>query len=212
MPMNVSFSTTTRRATAPSRRDPSMRHALIGRVVHVHVVGRPADVGRALGVIDHDVGVRTRRDDALLRDRARTCAPASSRRVRSSATARSRRSRRPGKMRSMRCSTEPMPFGILEKSPSPSSFWSFMQNGQWSVDTTTEVVGAKCSPQSLVCFGAATKRRRTDEVRALESLAGEIVLRMRNRYCGQVSAKTFVPGPRAATTRSSASAADRCTM
>ena len=28
-----------------------------------------------------------------------------------------------------------MPLGILEKSPSPSSFWSFMQNGQWSVDT-----------------------------------------------------------------------------
>ena len=29
-----------------------------------------------------------------------------------------------------------MPLGIVEKLPMPSSFWSFMQNGQWSVDTT----------------------------------------------------------------------------
>ena len=36
---------------------------------------------------------------------------------------------------SMRCSTPPMPLGILEKSPRPSSFCSFMQNGQWSVET-----------------------------------------------------------------------------
>jgi hypothetical protein len=30
------------------------------------------------------------------------------------------------------------PFGILEKSSLPSCFWggSFMQNGQWSVETT----------------------------------------------------------------------------
>ena len=35
----------------------------------------------------------------------------------------------------MRCSIEPMPFGILRKSPTPSSFWPFMQNGQWSVET-----------------------------------------------------------------------------
>ena len=41
----------------------------------------------------------------------------------------------PWYMRSMRCSTEPMPLGILEKSFSPISFWPFMQNGQWSVDT-----------------------------------------------------------------------------
>ena len=41
----------------------------------------------------------------------------------------------PWYIRSMRCSTEPMPLGILRKSPSPSSFWSFMQNGQWSVET-----------------------------------------------------------------------------
>ena len=32
--------------------------------------------------------------------------------------------------------TEPMPFGILEKSPRPSSFCSLKQNGQWSVLTT----------------------------------------------------------------------------
>ena len=36
----------------------------------------------------------------------------------------------------MRCSTDPMPLGILEKSPMPSSFCSFKQNGQWSVLTT----------------------------------------------------------------------------
>ena len=30
-----------------------------------------------------------------------------------------------------------MPFGILEKSPTPSSFCSLKQNGQWSVDTQT---------------------------------------------------------------------------
>ena len=41
----------------------------------------------------------------------------------------------PWYMRSMRCSIEPMPFGIFRKSPLPSSFWSFMQNGQWSVET-----------------------------------------------------------------------------
>ena len=35
----------------------------------------------------------------------------------------------------MRCSTEPMPLGIFEKSPIPMSFWPFMQNGQWSVET-----------------------------------------------------------------------------
>ena len=31
---------------------------------------------------------------------------------------------------------QPMPFGILEKSPMPSSFCSLKQNGQWSVLTT----------------------------------------------------------------------------
>ena len=31
--------------------------------------------------------------------------------------------------RSMPCSIEPMPFGIAEKLPRPSSFWSFMQKG-----------------------------------------------------------------------------------
>ncbi len=36
----------------------------------------------------------------------------------------------------MRCSTDPIPLGILEKSPMPSSFCSFMQKGQWSVLTT----------------------------------------------------------------------------
>lgn len=41
----------------------------------------------------------------------------------------------PWKSRSIRCSTDPIPLGILEKSPTPSSFWSFMQKGQWSVDT-----------------------------------------------------------------------------
>lgn len=41
----------------------------------------------------------------------------------------------PWNIRSMRCSTPPIPLGILLKSPSPSSFWSFMQNGQWSVAT-----------------------------------------------------------------------------
>ena len=35
----------------------------------------------------------------------------------------------------MRCSTVPKPLGIFEKSFLPSSFCSFMQNGQWSVDT-----------------------------------------------------------------------------
>ena len=39
-------------------------------------------------------------------------------------------------MRSMRCSTPPIPFGIFEKSPRPSSFCSLKQNGQWSVLTT----------------------------------------------------------------------------
>ena len=38
--------------------------------------------------------------------------------------------------RSIRCSTPGIPFGILEKSPRPSSFCSLKQNGQWSVDTT----------------------------------------------------------------------------
>ena len=28
-----------------------------------------------------------------------------------------------------------MPFGIAEKLPRPSSFWSLKQNGQWSVET-----------------------------------------------------------------------------
>ncbi len=41
----------------------------------------------------------------------------------------------PWYMRSMRFSTLPIPFGIFEKSPSPMSFWPFMQKGQWSVDT-----------------------------------------------------------------------------
>ena len=41
----------------------------------------------------------------------------------------------PWYMRSMRCSTEPMPLGIARKSSLPSSFWPFMQNGQWSVET-----------------------------------------------------------------------------
>ena len=41
----------------------------------------------------------------------------------------------PWYMRSIRCSTEPIPLGIFEKSPRPRSFWPFIQNGQWSVET-----------------------------------------------------------------------------
>ena len=36
----------------------------------------------------------------------------------------------PWYIRSIRCSTEPMPLGIFEKSPTPMSFCPFMQNGQ----------------------------------------------------------------------------------
>src|SRR5450755_3777952 len=40
-------------------------HTLVGRVVHVHVVDGGREHLPGFGVIDHDVGIRPRRDDAL---------------------------------------------------------------------------------------------------------------------------------------------------
>src|ERR1017187_1620861 len=54
------------RAPREHRRRPTLNlHALVGGVVHVHVVGGGRDRVGAVGIVDHDVGVRSRRDDAL---------------------------------------------------------------------------------------------------------------------------------------------------
>ena len=110
--------------------------ALPRGVVHVHVVGlaRP-DRGVAVRVVDHDVGVGTGLDDALAAVQAEH------------PRRRGRGELDPARQRDLAghdalvhagpcgARSQPMPFGILRKSPSPSSFWSFMQNGQWSVET-----------------------------------------------------------------------------
>ena len=72
-------------------------------------------------------------------------------------------------MRSMRCSTEPMPFGIARKSSSPSSFWPFMQNGQWSVETIwMSLVRSACHMWCWWPSSRAAQRRRAHPLRALE--------------------------------------------
>ena len=48
--------------------DPAVdRDPLVGGVVHAHVVGVDRDLGRGGRVVEHDVGIRTRGDHALLR-------------------------------------------------------------------------------------------------------------------------------------------------
>src|SRR5437763_1715048 len=112
--------------------------------------------------------------------------------------------------RSIRCSTPGIPFGILEKSPRPSSFCSRKQNGQWSVDTTDRSLVR--SPCQSVCWCGG--RRSGGEATYLAPSKSGLARssRDRYRYCGQVSAKTFCPASLAWVTAASAWIADRCTM
>ena len=114
---------------------------------------------------------------------------------------------------SMRCSTPPMPLGILEKSPRPSSFCSFMQNGQWSVDTTASSFIRRPFHRSAGgarAWSAAASSRPTWRPR---SRAGRGGPRSTGRGTAGTSRRTRSGRAwRAAATSSSASDADMWTM
>ena len=97
---------------------------------------------------------------------------------------------------SIRCSTPPMPFGIFEKSPMPSSFWSLKQNGQWSVLTTASSFVRRPRHRSAwwLCSSCGERNgRRAHPLRALEARPASVSSRVSHRYCGQVSANTLRP-------------------
>ena len=105
-----------------------------------------------------------------------------------------------------------MPLGILVKSPIPSSFWSFMQKGQWSVDTTARSsVRRPFHRSGWWCSCLLRSGGEATHLAPSKPGAPSWSSSVRYRYCGQVSANTFRPASRAAATAASASDADRCT-
>jgi hypothetical protein len=113
-------------------------------------------------VVDHDVGVGARPRSRPCAGTGRTSGPAWSRQVSTQRGSVISPATTPWCSRSIRCSTPGIPFGILEKSPRPSSFCSLKQNGQWSVDTTDRsLVRRPRHSESWCSLGAAAARRRT---------------------------------------------------
>ena len=105
-----------------------------------------------------------------------------------------------------------MPLGILEKSPTPSSFCPFMQNGQWSVDTTCRsLVRSACHMCSWWC--SALDRSGVEHTHLAPSKPGapSWSSSVRYRYCGQVSPNTFCPVSRAVAICATACLAETCT-
>src|SRR4051794_15453442 len=103
----------------------------------------------------------------------------------------------------MRCSTEPMPLGILEKSPSPRSFCPFMQNGQWSVETIwMSLVRNDCHmwfwcPSARDLNGVEHTHLAPSKLPHSAPCAPSCSSSDRYRYCGHVSPNTFCPTSRA---------------
>ena len=91
-------------------------------------------------------------------------------------------------------------------------FWSFMQNGQWSVETTASSF-IRSPFQRSVWWWACLVRSGVEHTHLAPSKPGRARWSSseRYRYCGQVSAKTFWPRWRASATSSSASDADMWT-
>src|SRR5450631_1246909 len=114
--------------------------------------------------------------------------------------------------RSIRCSTPGIPLGILEKSPSPSSFCSLKQNGQWSVDTTLKSLVRRYFHSSS-WWPSALERSGVEHTHFAPSNPGapSCSSNDRYRYCGQVSPKTWWPRSRAAANDATACLADMCT-
>ena len=73
-----------------------------------------------------------------------------------------------------RCWMTASPFGIFEKSPSPSRFCSSV-NGQWSVETICRWSKRERVPERLLVGGRA-QRRRADVARTLEVGTAQVVL------------------------------------
>jgi hypothetical protein len=123
----------------------------------------------------------------------------------------------PWYMRSMRCSTEPMPFGMARKSSRPSSFWPFMQNGQWSVDTIwMSLVRSACHmwcwwPSSRLRSGVEHTHLAPSNCPHSSLKAPSCSSSERYRYCGHVSPNTFHPWSRAQASWSTACFALTCT-
>ena len=116
----------------------------------------------------------------------------------------------PSHIRYIRVSTPGMPFGIFAKLPVPRSFCPFMQNGQWSVETTCRSFVRRPRHMSSCMWagrsgGVQTNFAPSKSGRARSSWE-------RKRYCGHVSAKTGSPRSRASTTCLSARSAERWTM
>ncbi len=114
-----------------------------------------------------------------------------------------------------------MPFGILEKSPPipPISFWSFMQNGQWSVETSCRSFVRR--EFHIWCWWPSCFERSGVEQTYLAPskspphccpVAPRWSSSDRYRYCGQVSPNTFWPRSRAWAICSAACFAETCTM
>ena len=76
----------------------------------------------------------------------------------------------PSWSRSTRSSTPGRPLGILRKSPTPSSFWPWKSNGQWSVATSWRSSLTRPRPQ-VVPGLLRPQRRGADELGALEPVA-----------------------------------------
>ena len=109
----------------------------------------------------------------------------------------------PSCSRSTRSSTPGRPLGIFRKSPRPSSFWPWKSNGQWSVETTWRSSLRRPAQSCSQCgsFGrSGGEQTNLDPSNPLPRSS-----RLRNRYCGQVSAKAWAPRSRASRTASSAS-------
>jgi len=123
----------------------------------------------------------------------------------------------PWYMRFMRCSTDPIPFGIARKSSRPSSFWSFMQNGQWSVETIwRSFVRRACHmwswwPSSCDRSGVEHTHLAPSKSPHSSLVAPSCSSSDRYRYWGHVSPNTFCPLSRAHASCSTACLALTCT-
>ena len=82
-----------------------------------------------------------------------------------------------------------IPLGILAKESLPSSFWPFMQKGQWSVETTwRSYMRSPRQRWSWWCFGRSggvhTNLAPSNSSLSVPRRSSSDA----NRYCGQVSA------------------------
>ena len=198
-PTYCPFSTTTFPRDRTWRRRADHLAPLEGRVVDPHVQRLLAEHVALLGVPHEEVGVGADGDRALprveaedLRGRGRRDLDEAVHRDPPRAHAAVPQQVEP------RLDRPASRSGSSRTSLFPSSFCPFMQNGQWSVETTWRSCVRRPRHRSS-CIDARAERRRADVLRPLEAGPREVVLREK-RYCGQVSANVGRPRSRASTT------------